>query len=462
MKRIPKTYKQSVVNAVILVLILILFLYVGAQFFKNFSTKVSTQRAQEITDVEYLHLKGYVFRNERPIYGPGEGVYDYPLEDGGKVGADQAFAIYYKVDGSKAKQEKLDNLSEQIRRLSKEVSGGTVADLSKVSEALSSSYYSFINNVQNGDIAAADRRGEALVDALVNYKSITTGWNDTESGALLSLENEKKALLDSYGQGEDLTSKDGFYFFRYADGYENVYSPDKLENISCEDLDKLISSRAENYGKNIIGKRVDNVKWYLAIPTDAETVKRFSYEILPAEDEESSESEGQDFEVGNGSLKEPEPEIGYYIGRTYSVTYSSDGERSGEMFLDNAYIDENGKGYLIFSSYDLLLSAELSRAQDVKIRMSSATGYRVPSESIVEVEGERGVYILVGTVVQFKRVTVIKESDGYCIVKTYSEDRAEIDALESQGIEVKRPPYLNENDLIITSGNDLYDGKLLN
>ncbi|MBO7250773.1 MAG: hypothetical protein J6V42_05815, partial [Clostridia bacterium] len=96
------------------------------------------------------------------------------------------------------------------------------------------------------------------------------------------------------------------------------------------------------------------------------------------------------------------------------------------------------------------------------IKMSSATGYRVPSESVVELDGETGVYILVGTVVEFRRVTVIKESGGYCIVKTYAEDRAEIEAAEEEGIKTDRPPYLSDNDLIITSGNDLYDGKLIN
>lgn len=460
MKRIPKTYKQSTVNAIILALVLLLFVYVGAQFLKNFSTKVSTQRAQEITDVEYLSLKGYVFRDEIPLYGPGEGVYDYPLEDGGKVGADQTYATYYRVDGAKEKQERLDSISEQIRRLSSKASGGNVAELLGVSEKISSSYYSFINNVQNGDIGAADRRGEDLVDALVNYKSITGGWSDSESGALVSLQNEKKAMLDAFGEGQSLSSEDGFYFFRSTDGYENVYSPEKLGDISCYELDDLINSRAENYGSNVIGKRVESVKWYLAIPTDAETVKRFSYEIIPEEDE--SEESGEGSETVTDTPEHSDIEIGFYIGRTYSFIYSSDGERGGDMFLDSARIDENGKGYLIFSSYDLLLSSELARAQDVKIKMSSETGYRVPSESIVDVDGEKGVYILVGTVVQFKRVTVIKESDGYCIVKTYAEDRAEIEAAESEGTEVDRPPYLNDNDLIITSGNDLYDGKLIN
>ena len=56
--------------------------------------------------------------------------------------------------------------------------------------------------------------------------------------------------------------------------------------------------------------------------------------------------------------------------------------------------------------------------------------------------------------VEFRRVTVIGEGRGYYIVATY-----ESDANEGS---ISKTPYLYVNDLIITSGNDLYDGKLIN
>ena len=460
MKRLPKTYKQSAVNAVILVLVLILFVYMGAQLSNKFSNKLSTQRTQEITDVEYLHLRGYVFRYETPVYAPSEGVCDYLLEDGAKVGVDQTYATFYQVSNGEEKQERLDELSEQIRRLSsKGATGGTVADLSAIIGALDSSYYSFIDNVQKGDVNSADRRGNALVDAIVNYRSVTTGWGDVESGVLNALKNDKKAMLESFGAGQSLVAQESFYFFHDTDGYENVFSPDKLDGISFEALDKLISSKPESYGGGTIGKRVNSAKWFLVVPTDEETVMRFSYTIVHEPETETEAEEESTAYVPS----EPEIEIGYYIGNTYSVTYSSGGDRSAQMVLDSVKVDENGKGYLIFSSYDLTLSAELSRAQDVKVEMRSETGYRIPSDALVEVDGETGVYIIVGTVVEFRRVTVSLEDNGngYVIVKTYEMDRAELDAAENEGDTVDRPAYLKTNDLIITSGNDLYDGKLI-
>ena len=460
MKRLPKTYKQSAVNTAILVLILILFVYMGAQFSNNFSTMLSTQRTQEITDVEYLHLRGYVFRYEAPIARPGEGVCDYLLEDGAKVGVDQTYATFYKTSNGEEKQKKLDEISERIRRLSsKNASGGTVADLSAIIKSMDSSYYSFIDNVQKGNVTAADLRGNALLDAIVSYRSVTTGWGDIESGVLNALKNDKKTMLESFGSGQSLVANEGFYFFRDTDGYERIFSPDKLDGISCEELDKLISSKPESYSGGTVGKRVDSAKWFLVVPTDEETVMRFSYTIVHEPETETGTDEESTVYVPT----EPEIETGFYIGKAYSVTYSSGGDKSAQMVLDSVKVDENGKGYLIFSSYDLTLSAELSRAQDVKVEMRSETGYRIPTDALVELRGETGVYIIVGTVVEFRRVTVSvgDSGNGYVIVKTYEMDRAELEAAENEGETVNRPAYLRPNDLIITSGNDLYDGKLI-
>ena len=91
--------------------------------------------------------------------------------------------------------------------------------------------------------------------------------------------------------------------------------------------------------------------------------------------------------------------------------------------------------------------------------MGSTTGYRIPTDALDEYDGETGVYILVGTAVEFRRVTVIFEGNGYCIVKTYEKDRAEGEAAGT--LDSEKYPYLYVNDLVITSGNDLYDGKLL-
>ena len=80
---------------------------------------------------------------------------------------------------------------------------------------------------------------------------------------------------------------------------------------------------------------------------------------------------------------------------------------------------------------------------------------------MAEQDGEKGVYILVGTVVEFRRITKKHEGDGYYIVNTLEKEREENELNAATGNIVSDTPYLNVNDLIITSGNDLYHGKLI-
>ena len=147
--------------------------------------------------------------------------------------------------------------------------------------------------------------------------------------------------------------------------------------------------------------------------------------------------------------------LSFAEGTVYEVTCTGGSGKTLSMTLERICLDENGDGdaYLLFSSYDLTSASELFRSRNVKILMGSRTGYRIPAESLTHVGGEEGVFILVGNVVEFRRVTVIGRGNGYLLVSTYEKDAEEGSVSEI--------PYLYVNDMIVTSGNDLYDGKLL-
>ena len=83
--------------------------------------------------------------------------------------------------------------------------------------------------------------------------------------------------------------------------------------------------------------------------------------------------------------------------------------------------------------------------------VEEVTGYRVPIEALREHEGEKGVYILADSSVEFRRVTVVREGSGYYIVQTREQDAA-----GGWG----KAKYLQYGELIITAGRDLYIGKM--
>ncbi|MBQ8409209.1 MAG: hypothetical protein IJY39_10145 [Clostridia bacterium] len=423
-KKGVKTYKQAAVNAVILAVILCLFLYMGIQFSRNFSTQVSTQRTQIITDTEYVSLTGYIFRDETLCRQAEPGVADYLVSNGEKIGVGMPYVDFYPMGNVsdrelQKKQAELNDVSEQISRLQSGLSGGgTVSDLAHIGKTLSQSYYAYINAITDHDFAAADKSGELLLDAIVDH-TVVTGHDGAAESSLAVLTAEKQELLKGLGSSANrLYSKESCYLFHSTDGYESTFASGKLEGLTPDGLAELVSSKPAEYGADVIGKTVYDPEWFLALPTDEATCLRFTE------------------------------------GMNYQITFSGGG-KTVSMVLQRICIDESGDGdaYLLFSSYDLAISGELLRNQNVKILMDSCTGYRIPTESLTKLYGEDGVFIQVGNMVEFRRVTVIGAGNGYLIVNTYQQDLDEGTVSEI--------PYLNVNDLIITSGNDLYDGKLL-
>lgn len=89
------------------------------------------------------------------------------------------------------------------------------------------------------------------------------------------------------------------------------------------------------------------------------------------------------------------------------------------------------------------------RVQSMEITIRVRKGLRVPAEAVRVIDGETGVYILRGGIVEFRRVSVLFERDGDCIV----------DAALTAGD--GETPYLALYDEVITAGKDLYVGKVL-
>lgn len=417
-----RTYKQTAVNAVIIALVLFLFLFLAIQFSRNFSTKISTQRTQTVTDSEYAYLNGYIFRDEETVVMDGDVAHKL-FQNGEKVGVGQTYAEIYSSTGlSKAdaekKQAELDALSLRIRLLENSLGEkSTLGSLSEVNDAVLKAYYAYADSISDSDHSVSDAYGNELVSSLIEHSALVSG--EAAKSALGDLKLEREELLSSLGQSKKaLVSDESFNFFDKVDGYESIFNSSKLEGLTPSALEKLVISTPEKVEDGVIGKKVISSKWFLAIPADEATYLSFAE------------------------------------GKTYFITFSENGVGI-DMLLERICIDETDEScaYMLFSSFDLSLTASLSRQQSIRIHLGDCTGYRVPSEAIHTSGGVQGVYVLVGNIVEFRRVTVISEREGYCLVNTY-----EVDAEEENVSDI---PYLNINDMIITSGNDLYDGKHL-
>ncbi len=99
----------------------------------------------------------------------------------------------------------------------------------------------------------------------------------------------------------------------------------------------------------------------------------------------------------------------------------------------------------------------------------SVSGYRIPTEAVTVLTAPdgsevKGVYVLEGNVVEFRKIHIMVSRDSYIIVATYDEVKAMLEALpeeERDKITADGWSYLALNDKIITRGTALYEGKII-
>lgn len=410
-----RVYRQSAVNVAVLFLVILLAVYLAVQLFGNGGARVTTLRTQTVTETEYAYLKGYVFRDESVICVPESGVVERLAYNGERIGTGHEFARFYPHASPADAQSRLDSLTSRISLLEGRGSGSdTVADLAAINDEILRAYYSYTGAVGSGELSEAAAQGDGLLGALVDY-GVATGRDDKQN-VKSTLERERFELLSAFGQPESFVTEEGCHFLYSFDGYEDAFEPAMLDTLTVAQLEALAAAEPTEYSGTVIGRVIHSPKWYVSVICE--------------------EAEAMSFAEGE----------------TYVATLS-DGY-SVQLLLERKSVEEGGT-LLVFSCNDLSKAPDIARAQSVRVALKSTTGYRVPTAALAELEdGELGVYVLVGDRVEFRRVTKEGEGRGYILVRTYLDDAG--DGFDHEY------PYLSENELIITSGNDLYDGKRLN
>lgn len=421
-----KEKRTVIVNSIICITVVCFIIYAVVQISRNLPMSLSTLRTQEITDNSYVNLKGYIIRDEHVIDVGEASIADFLVEDGERVAVGTEFAKIFKVsdmnaEDIKSKRDELEGLARRIELLESSVSGSVrVADIKDIVKNTENEYLSFIDSVFHSDYVNADYSGDRVLGGINDYL-VATGRLEKANSIISSLKAEKSALLSSLGSaGEQvLSSENSCYIYRTVDGYEGVFDYDRIFDMTYEEFVNSVSLGEPSDSLGIIGKKIYNPKWYAVALTDANTCYSF------------------------------------VEGQRYSVSFTDKSNLSLYMTAERICVseDEREGGFIVFSSSICPRGFDFSRSANIKVSINSYTGYRVPQQAVVYLGSERGVYILCGNIVEFRRITVIGQGEGYYIVETYENDAAQENSAEI--------PYLNNNDLIITAGRNLYDGKIL-
>lgn len=374
--------------------------------------RVTVQTVTAVRSLEYnvAQLDGYIFRDEHVLYSENSGAAVYCVADGARVSADTELCRVYKTGSTAGYLAERRRLEARLELISKAIELGQMnaGGIERTQEALDASYADVMSALGAGSLDAATDKRDQLLIALGARELLRGGSLDDEYSAV---SEELRRLDSSYsGTYESIKNTSASYFFYSCDGYERLFDIDLLDTVDAKTLRTMAAAEPDFDGNsNPVGKLVDSYQWHLVLAAEEDVISKVK------------------------------------LGNEYTLTLDG---RELNMTLRRA---DSQAGVLVFDCGIMPQGFDYTRTQTVKLIIGKVSGYRVPLEALHTREGLDGVYVLSGSEVIFRRVTVLYRGDGYAVVaeRDYSTENYR--------------EFLNLNDSVIVSVSDaeLYDGRIL-
>ena len=368
-----------------------LVLYFGYHFVRSLTTDVTTATAYDITESEYRRATGYIFRSDADVLTHPSGTPDYKKPDGARVGIEEELCDIYSSISDDVRS-RISEIDREIALIESSLGTGVVQ--TGLPEALAESknnYAEILRLIAQGDYSSAATLSDSFLSSLQRIDVLENGGNEAEA-RLAILRGERSSLISTYGnKTATVKSQSVGYFFRDCDGYENIFTPDLLGEMTVGSFAELVMTEPADVS-DAVGKMISDPKWYLCIPLESDAAD------------------------------------GFTEGKKYNIVFNDNGAICLEMTLERLVLDledhdgdgDRAEALLIFMSKEMPINFSYLRVQDVSVELAEYSGYRIPVSALRYHEGMTGVYTLAGGYVMFRQIDVIYEGNGYVVAADYS------------------------------------------
>lgn len=411
----------------VLALIYVVYLLLSANF-----NMYPTENAVRTTITEKIYSNGFIIRDETIIPNNSNGVLSYSCANGEEVKANGEIAKIYANESDAVSQSIADSLEKKKKALvdlqSTNVLGSVGLDT--INNDISNNLISFYNNVNDNDINSAFTHSSDLLYS-INQRQLYTGKVKNFSTEIADLQSQIDTLRNSSGDSiGTLTTEKAGYFTEFCDGYENSLKYKDVDRLTLDDLHNIEISSVPS---NTAGKIISSLNWYVACEVTADQATSLS------------------LWDGNVSLL---------------LSGASNEAVPAEIFrIHQPSQDDNA---LVILSCDYMDDSLIdTRNEPIEIGLGTYTGLRVNKKAIhddyvtkvtyddnnnkhTETKKVQGVYVLYGSEVLFKQISIIYADDDYVICDTTPDDGVLFNG-----------ETISMYDQVILEGDDLYDGKVI-
>lgn len=381
---------NNITSKVLILLITVLLLTtIGSQIYRYLNDRHDTQDAVLYTVNEDISFQGIIVRDETQMTYSGSDVVSYRYADGSKVSKGDAVAKIYDSQEAASVDEKTKNIENEIQLLQRAQNPGTTdyVQPESISRKIDEHYKQLITYVNEGSFEefASEKSDMSLV---MNIYSIISGLSTDYNARIAELQSEMNLLKTSYNEAkEEITAPMTGYFVSYCDGYEDKLNRTNILDKKQSDLEKIIEdadSVRESVSDNALGKIFED----------------YSCIIAGVIDEDSRVSEDAVLRLKIDSSDN------VYKVRVKAVKPA----------------EEKGKS-IVFLQCDSLDEALVSqRVQAMQLIFDEFSGIKVPKKAIRFQGDQKGVYVILGQNITFKKIDVIYDGDDFSISRNTSDE----------------------------------------
>lgn len=410
--------KRIVTAILILLLSAFILFYSYMQIIGVRRNTFETETALYVTIENNISSVGYILRDEVLLDSDAQGTSVEVVSDGQKVSGGEVVANIYNSKADAGSKARIDEINEKLEILKNSGVDQEYfsADISKFEKSVEEQMKKIQKSKAENDFSDCIGRKNDLFVQMNKLQSVKLNISFDEEIQKLEAEKSRLSIKSSNSYKSVYAPKSGYYYCS-ADGYEKVYTKDKLYSLTYELYNELINEAPSEIPSGCAGKIVSGFKWYLL--TD---IQKSDAAMLGA-------------------------------GENYDIFFPYSSDITINMTLEKI-ISETDKpeDILVFSTGDMPEKFNFLRSQKVQIIGQKYKGLKVPKSAMRMLEdGTKGVYVLSGEIIRFKLAQEIYSFDDYYIIGTDDELYSGYSDSKYRRIELY--------DNVIISGKDLYDGK---
>lgn len=380
---------MNTITVRILVFFLSLFIMITvfSKISMQFKDDYVTETAVIYSSAEKVAFQGVYVRNETVISSRANGVISYTCRDGSKVANGSVVAYTYQSENDILVNQQIKKLKEEVELLESAQNPGTTAVVEPafISEQIDEQYQTIAFLIAENDLESLDEERKKLQTLMDIYQIVIneeTDFNSEIDNINSKISELEKSLREPLGT---VTAENAGYFIGHTDGFESKLSPDTIDSITAKEIKDIVAeSRKENNG-NAIGKIVDGYEWKMVGIVDPKVT---------------------DFRVGSSVM----------------VKFSSTPDTVTAVIDNLSETDDPNESIIVLSCDELTYNLVQRRAERVEIILNDYKGIKVPRSAIrFDKNNEKGVYILLGQRIAFKKINPIYECDEYILSQITSD-----------------------------------------